>query len=123
MRLHPAALFLLALLPATAAAQDPARPVMPMVELKRAPTVDGEVIEDPTWRNVAPGSGFIQKTPDQGQPASQRTEIRLAYTDEAIYVAFTCYDDAPGEIVVSDARRDGDLAIQTTAGLKMRNFR
>ena len=106
MRLHPAALFLLALLPATAAAQDPARPVMPMVELKRAPTVDGEVIEDPVWRNIAPGSGFIQKTPDQGQPASQRTEIRLAYTDEAIYV-----DDQ----AVLKARQEVGLALRERA--------
>ena len=109
MRFFPAALSLLALLPAMTFAQDTVRPVMPMVKLDQPPAVDGEVIEDPTWRTIAPGSGFIQKTPDQGLPASQRTEVRLAYTDEAIYVAFTCFDDEPGEIVVSDARRDGDL--------------
>ena len=109
MRFQAAALLLLALLPVTALAQDTARPVMPMVKLEQAPAIDGEVLQDQAWQRIAPGSGFIQKTPDQGLPSSQRTEVRLAYTDDAIYVAFVCFDDEPGEIVVSDARRDGDL--------------
>ena len=72
--------------------------------------LDGEVRNDPAWQGVTPTGGFTQTTPDEGQPASQRTEVRVIYTDDDIYFSFICYDDDPATIVVSDTRRDASLA-------------
>ena len=109
---HQAALsllFLLLMLPGLAAAQGEPRRSLPAAAREAGPVLDGDVLNDPVWQSVAPGGDFVQTAPDEGQPASQRTEVRVLYTDEAIYFAFTCYDDEPGGIVASDARRDASL--------------
>jgi hypothetical protein len=80
------------------------------IAVANGPKMDGEVRSDPVWRAATPATGFVQSSPDEGQPASQRTEVRVVYTKEAIYFGFICYDDDPATIVVSDARRDADLA-------------
>ncbi|MEE8306418.1 MAG: DUF5916 domain-containing protein, partial [Gammaproteobacteria bacterium] len=77
--------------------------------LTQAPLIDGHVIGEPVWEGVPAGSGFVQTDPDEGQPASQRTEVRVGYTDDTLYFGIICYDDDPKAIVISDSRRDGDL--------------
>jgi len=101
-------LVLLAISPAAASAQD-GRRELPVAAVDEAPVVDGEIRNDPVWQAVTPTGGFIQTTPDEGQPASQRTEVRVVYTADAIYFGFICYDDDPATIVASDARRDASL--------------
>ena len=39
-----------------------------------APTIDGGVLGDPAWMGVPAASGFVQTAPDEGQPASEKTE-------------------------------------------------
>lgn len=113
-RLLPAGLAawaLLALWPApTASAADYGhRRSFPAMRAATPPTLDGEVRNDPAWQAASPTGGFTQTTPDEGQPASQRTEVRVLYTDDALWFAFICHDSDPGLIVVSDSRRDASL--------------
>ena len=96
------------LLPACVFAQEQQREV-PAVAVEKAPVLDGDVINDPAWQAATPTGGFIQTTPDEGQPASQRTEVRVVYTVDAIYFGFILYDDDPATIVASDSRRDASL--------------
>ena len=100
---------LLAMLPAASAAQTEPRRSLPAVAWEAGPVLDGDVLNDPVWQSVAPSGDFVQTAPDEGQPASQRTEVRVLYTADAIYFAFTCFDDEPAGIVASDARRDASL--------------
>ncbi len=51
-------------------------------------------------------TGFIQRLPDEGQPARQQTELRLAYDDDAIYVGARLHDSEPARIVRRLTRRD-----------------
>ncbi len=83
---------------------------MPAFRVTDAPLLDGVVIDDPVWRVIPPSSGFVQTTPDEGQPSSQRTEIRVAFTDKTLYVGIICFDDDPGAIIINDSRRDASLA-------------
>ncbi|HEV3049546.1 MAG TPA: DUF5916 domain-containing protein, partial [Longimicrobium sp.] len=53
--------------------------------------LDGR-LDEPTWQGAAPATGFTQQDPNEGQPATQRTEIRLAYDAEALYVGARMYD-------------------------------
>ena len=73
------------------------------------PALDGKILDDAAWQKVKPLTQLTQVTPDYGQPASENTEIRLAYTAKMFYVAVVCYDSEPDKIVVSDSRRDADL--------------
>ena len=82
--------------------------LLPM-RLTQPPVVDGQVANEPLWNQVPAASGFVQTTPNEGQPASQRTELRVGYTDDTLFFGIVCYDDDTSAIVVSDSRRDGDL--------------
>jgi hypothetical protein len=73
------------------------------------PVLDGDVVNDPAWIGAAPATEFTQVRPFEGQPASQRTEVFVGYTNDALYIAAICHDDNPAEIMVTDSRRDSSL--------------
>ena len=82
---------------------------LPAVALQEAPQIDGVVRGDIAWQGVAAATGFTQVRPFEGQPSSQRTEVRIGYTDSALYVSVIAFDSEPERIVIGDARRDSDL--------------
>jgi hypothetical protein len=66
--------------------------------------VDG-VLEEGVWQR--PGfTGFSQQEPEEGAKPSQRSEIWVAYDDEAIYFAAKYYDVHPDSILARLVRRD-----------------
>ena len=75
----------------------------------QAPAIDGDVLGDPAWASVTPVSGFVQNAPNEGQPATERTEIWVAFTDDTVYFGVVCYDGDPSAIIVSDSRRDSSM--------------
>jgi hypothetical protein len=85
------------------------RPVGTALEVAEAPVLDGEVLGDPAWASVVPLTGFWQEQPFEGQPSTERTEVRLVFTADTLYVGVVCYDTDPSAIIVSDARRDAPL--------------
>lgn len=104
---------------ALAQAQDPALTVSTtraqptarkqVVAARRASEVAIEIDgrpEEAIWQNVTPVSGFTQRDPDEGKPASQRTEVRILYDDDALYLAAHLYDTAPDSLVTRLGRRD-----------------
>lgn len=82
---------------------------LPASRVADAPSLDGEVRFDPVWQAIAASGGFTQTSPEEGRPVSQATEVRVAFHADALYIAFICYDQEPGRIVVSDSRRDASL--------------
>ena len=80
------------------------------VEAAVAPVLDGVVLDDPAWALAPPATGFVQTQPDEGRPASERTEVRIVYTADTLYFGVVCYDDDPSAIIVTDSRRDSSLA-------------
>ncbi len=77
--------------------------------LERAPVVDGDVAGDAAWAGATPATGFRQVRPDEGRPATQRTEVRVGYTGEALYIGLIAYETDPSRIIVTDSRRDAPL--------------
>src|SRR5262249_8486962 len=69
------------------------------------PFIDGK-LDDAVWRTAPVLSGFVQRVPEEGKPASEPTEVRIVYDDRAIYVAFRCYDSQAAEIRPRLGRRD-----------------
>ena len=86
-----------------------ARPTIVATRVTQAPVVDGEVIGDVAWQPATPVSDFWQEQPDEGQPSTERTEVRIVYTADTLYVGVVCYDRQPEAIIVSDSRRDASL--------------
>jgi hypothetical protein len=73
-----------------------------------APTIDGRV-DEPVWKGVEPHSTFIQQDPIEGEPASEKTEVRVLVGQGTVYVGIICYDSEPSKIIVSQSRRDASL--------------
>ena len=73
-----------------------------------APVLDGRVDEE-QWYPAQVASDFLQQWPVQGGPASEKTEVRFLYTEDALYIGIICYDSEPDRIVDTQSRRDGDL--------------
>ncbi len=71
--------------------------------------LDGDVKNDPAWAGARSTTGFWQIQPFEGQPASQRTEVFVGFTEEALYIGAILHDDDPDGIIVSDSRRDAEL--------------
>ena len=72
------------------------------------PIIDGRV-DDGVWVAAQPFSDFIQQEPNEGEPATERTVVRFLLDGENLYIAVVCFDSEPGQIVVSESRRDADL--------------
>lgn len=75
--------------------------------LATAPELDGKVLGDPVWETQLPMSDFTQLQPENGTPASHRTEVYFGFTQSALHIAFLCYHDDPSQIVVAN---DGTLS-------------
>ncbi|MBI4541350.1 MAG: carbohydrate binding family 9 domain-containing protein [Gemmatimonadetes bacterium] len=71
-------------------------------------TIDGR-LDEALWAQAPVASDFIQIQPQAGSPATERTEVRVLYDDEALYVGARLYDSAPDSIVARLARRDDDV--------------
>ncbi len=94
---------------ASAQSQPGSANVATAVRATEAPAIDGDVLGDPAWQAATPMTGFVQEQPNEGQPASEKTEVRVIFTADTLYVGVVLYDSDPGGIIVSDARRDSPL--------------
>jgi hypothetical protein len=74
----------------------------------RAPSpihVDGK-LDEPAWSQVPPVTDFMQSYPDAGAKPTQRTEARILYDNDALYIGVRMYDAHPDSIAAQLARRD-----------------
>ena len=72
------------------------------------PTIDGHV-EEAEWSLTEPYSTFTQQEPDEGRPATERTEVWFLLDRANFYIAVICYDSEPDRLVVTQSRRDASL--------------
>ncbi|MGB2770673.1 MAG: DUF5916 domain-containing protein [Candidatus Zixiibacteriota bacterium] len=67
--------------------------------------IDG-ILDEDFWRQAERSGNFTQFQPDEGQPASETTFVRVGYDDEALYVGMEMYDSEPEGIISRLTRRD-----------------
>ncbi|HEV7667181.1 MAG TPA: DUF5916 domain-containing protein [Thermoanaerobaculia bacterium] len=75
--------------------------------ISEAIQVDGRLDEE-IWSRAVVGDGFTQREKPT-EPASERTEIMVAYTPTTLYIAFRCFDPQPEKIVAKEMEYDGRL--------------
>ena len=83
--------------------------VVRAARVEQEPRMDGNVLGDPVWAAAQPVGGFRQTFPDEGLPATERTEVRVLFTSDTIYFGVVCYDSDPSAIIMSDSRRDSSM--------------
>ena len=85
------------------------------------PEIDG-ILNDPEWNFAEQITDFRQREPDNGQPGSERTEVRVLYDEDALYFAFYLYDREPDKILAQDLRRDSRMGTDDTIAVILDTF-
>ena len=75
------------------------------VRVDRAPRLDG-TLNDPLWQSAKTITGFRQREPHEGEEATEKSEVRILYTQHAVYFGIHCYDSEPSRIIATELRRD-----------------
>jgi hypothetical protein len=85
----------------------PTQPSLRAHRAEAAPSIDGR-LEEPAWRSADFAGNFRQYEPNEGEPATERTEVRVLYDDSSLYVGVRLYDSEPRKIVTRLSRRDDE---------------
>ena len=81
------------------------------VEITRtetAPEIDGD-IDEAVWGGAAVIDDFTQVNPREGEAASERTEVRLLFDTDFLYIAVRCFDSEAGLVRATVRQRDADF--------------
>lgn len=70
-----------------------------------APKIDG-LLDDAAWQDVPIATDFVENSPTPGIPAAHRTEVKVLYTTQGIYIGARMYDLAPDSILRQLSVRD-----------------
>jgi hypothetical protein len=111
-----------------ASRNEPSPPHLRAYRTHQPPMIDGR-LDDPVWKDSFASQRFRQKFPREGDAPDERTSLRIAYDDEALYVAFDCEQrtaindrltrrdrtvESDWVSVAIDTRRDGKTAFEFT---------
>lgn len=72
-----------------------------------APELDGS-LQDSCWQAAHIATDFTAKEPEYGVPSRYRTEIRLIYDDNALYIGGEMYDPSPDSVSYTLSSRDDE---------------
>ena len=70
--------------------------------------VDG-VFDEAVWQATPAMGAFLQRDPHEGDPLSERTEVKIVYTSKSLFVAIRCFDAEPARVLATELRRDNDF--------------
>lgn len=113
--------FLVVSLPLTVRAQNPDSgrnladyELAPRVEAVRlAPgetiAVDGR-LDEAAWERAVPATDFRQEDPDNGAPATERTEVRFLFSENSLFMSVICFDSSPDALMGNTMQRDAFLS-------------
>jgi hypothetical protein len=84
--------------------------------------IDGKFDEE-IWKTAEIATDFIMYSPDNGKPQSKekRTEVKVVYDNEAVYIAATMYDPEPAKILRELTQRD-DIGTADLFGVTINGF-
>ena len=70
-------------------------------------SIDGN-LNEPAWENASTASDFVMLEPDNGKaiPQEKRTNVKVLYDNDAIYIGAILYDDEPNKILKEISQRD-----------------
>lgn len=83
----------------------PGRPGVRPTRVATAPRIDG-TLDDPAWQGATRLSTFVQQSPQDGAPATESTEVLLAYDEDHLYFGFYVRYQNPSIMRASRVDRD-----------------
>jgi hypothetical protein len=80
--------------------------VQKAVRIEKGPVLDGD-LQDEVWKQAAPFTGFKMVFPNPGMEPTERTELRVIFDDDNLYIGVYCYDSVPQQISGHSMVHDG----------------
>ncbi len=85
------------------------------------PVIDG-VLDDPVWNDAVPLDPLIQVEPVEGAEPSERTEIRILYDRDHLYLGIRMYDREPAKLIATQMVQDQDMTADDRINLILDTF-
>ena len=87
------------------------RPTITAVQVSPGETItlDGR-LDEAAWMRAKPAGDFKQADPRNGEPATERTEIRIIFNPDHLYIGAEFFDSDPGGLLANQMVRDGFLS-------------
>jgi len=82
-----------------------ARPVVAAGRTDNPPSIDG-LLDDLVWRSATRVIEFVQQRPLEGAPATEQTEVYIAYDSQNLYFGIYAHYSDPGLIRANRVDRD-----------------
>jgi hypothetical protein len=81
------------------------------VRLQAPLRMDG-LLDEAHYSAVEPVTDFIQAEPHNGEPATEKTEVWLAFDNDHVYVSVRAHETRPDRMIVNEMRRDSSSTWQ-----------
>ena len=91
--------------PAVAARDAQGRMTLRAVRLDTPLQLDGQ-LDERVYQTVPPVSDFVQQEPNEGAPATEKTEIWVMFDSNHVYVSFRAWESDPAQMIANEMRRD-----------------
>lgn len=75
--------------------------------VEKGPVIDG-LLDDDVWRKAVLFTDFKMILPHTGQTPSEKTDLRVIYDKENLYIGVYCYTKDPSTISVTNLEHDQD---------------
>ncbi len=62
--------------------------------------------DEAAWQRATPATNFLQRDPDNGAPATERTEVRVLFDRDRIVLGVICFDSEPTRLLGNQMQRD-----------------
>ncbi|NNM35469.1 MAG: carbohydrate binding family 9 domain-containing protein [Gemmatimonadetes bacterium] len=97
------------------------RPSAAATRTTAAPEIDG-VLDDEAWAQARLIDRFVQQKPDAGRLSTERTEVRLLYDDDALYIGAELYDSSGLPPIIATLQRDPNTRDGDAFGITLDTF-
>jgi hypothetical protein len=92
-------------------ASEPEQLTIRAARLSQPLRIDG-VLDESVYSEMAPVERFLQTEPNEGHPATERTEVWVTFDGGHVYISFRCWESEPSRVVANEMRRDSNVTWQ-----------
>ncbi|HRJ84227.1 MAG TPA: carbohydrate binding family 9 domain-containing protein [Ignavibacteria bacterium] len=82
------------------------KPELTISKCKASEVVIDGILDEPVWETCNTATDFVEIEPGDNLPASVKTDVKMTYDEDNLYVAFICYDDRMSKLRVNLTDRD-----------------
>ena len=83
--------------------------------------IDG-LLNESAWVLAQPAADFLQEQPNEGEPASEKTEVRVLFDDKNLYIGIQAFDSDAAHINARELVRDAEFSNDDTVAILLDTY-